>query len=53
MKKHSDDRIDRVVVLARLLRVVDKIISEAKTMERDREELRRLLAEKEPEASPC
>ena len=39
----ATETIDRAVVLARMLRTIDKVIADAKTMERDREELRRML----------
>jgi hypothetical protein len=40
---------DRAVVLARMLRTVDQIIRDAKAIERDREELRRLTTPDAPQ----
>ncbi|MBX3447952.1 MAG: hypothetical protein KF777_00245 [Planctomycetaceae bacterium] len=47
--------IDKAVVLARILRSTDKIVAEAKQLEKDREELQRLYGEppRTTEAVPC
>lgn len=36
---------DQAIVLARMLRTVDRFISDAKTIEKDRDELRKILAQ--------
>jgi len=39
----ATETIDRAVVLARMLRTIDNVIAETKKIERDRDQLRRIL----------